>query len=170
MQPNSITQAIDETVHQVQAEQDKLYHCLYACVKLSPSSQETNSAHLCTSQSFKSKGRPGPPSLMTSFPNITTHTEEKKSTQNGRRVSQDSVPSVRADHSNHPPHQPVPGQAIFPLPKLPVSYATPISPRLPVPFITAHKTCVLPVISGCKREAKLQVGTCSVSSNWRGKR
>lgn len=51
----------------------------------------------------------------------------------------------------------------FPLPKLPVSYTALLSPRLPIPSITAHTTCVLPVISGCKREAKLQVGTDSVS-------
>lgn len=36
MQPNSILPAMDALVYQDQAEQDKLYHCLYACVKLFP--------------------------------------------------------------------------------------------------------------------------------------
>lgn len=44
MQLNSTTPAIDETIHQVQAEQDELYHCLYACIRFFPSSQETTSA------------------------------------------------------------------------------------------------------------------------------
>lgn len=52
----------------------------------------------------------------------------------------------------------------FPLPKLPISYTThPSLPRLLIPSITAHTSCVLPVISACKREVKLQVGTGSVS-------
>lgn len=118
----------------------------------------------------RTKGDQGIPIFDGFFPQHHYYTEGKKSLPRMTARSEPGLGSFRDDHSNHPPYQPLPGQTIFPLPKLPVSYTAPISPRLTIPFITAHKTCVLPVISGCKREAKLQVGTCSVSSNWRGKR
>lgn len=88
------------------------------------------------------------------------HREKKKvcSEPLQGELNQGSFPSVKHQPS---PCQPVAGP--FPLPKLPVSYSALLSPKLPIPSITAHTTCVLPVISGCKREAKLQVGTGSVS-------
>jgi len=70
-----------------------MYHCLYACVRLSPSFQGTRSAHLSTSQSSKDKGRPVPPPLMTSFPSITTTQRKKVYLEPPQEVSQDSLPS-----------------------------------------------------------------------------
>lgn len=92
------------------------------------------------------------------FFSITTSTERGKGllrTPAGE-LNQGSFPSVKHQPS---PCQPAPGPSLFP-----VSYtAHPSLPRLLIPSITAHTTCVLPVILGCKREVKLQVGTGSVS-------
>lgn len=93
MQPNSITQAIDETVHQVQVEQDELYHCLYAYGKLSPSSQGTNSAHLCTSV-IQGQGQTWAPIFDDCFPQHHFHKEEKKSLPRATARRSESEPGL----------------------------------------------------------------------------
>lgn len=69
-------------------------------------------------------------------------------------LNQGSFPSVEHQPS---PCQRVPGPSLFPSSQSPAAH--PSLPRLLIPSIPAHTTCVLPGISGCKREAKLQVGS-----------
>lgn len=119
MQPNSITQATHKTVHQAQREQDKPYHCLYPCIKCSPSSWKTSSAHLCNSQSSKGTSRPGPPPLVASFPTTTTTQRKTVYSEPPEELSQDSVPLELTTATILPPTSPKPDH--LPSPRAPSS-------------------------------------------------
>lgn len=150
---------MDGPVYQDQAEQDKLYHCLYACVKLLPFSRRP-ALHIFVPHSFPTaRADLGPHLWWLLFPSSLPQREEKSLLRTTAGRTEPGLVSFSQTSTIPLPTS----RRHFPLPKLPVSYTALLSPRLPIPSITAHTTCVLPVISGCKREAKLQVGTGSVS-------
>jgi len=94
-----------------------------------------NSTHLCTPESPKDKGRPRPPSLMISLPQITTYHKEKRSQTQFLHLELNTA-------------------TILPHPLFPTSRFPTLLPSIPsqTPFSTAHKSCSLPVVSGRKEK------------------